>query len=74
MSATAETTKRRRSNSLAIVNSERDPSISSISREEVEKRAYQRFVDRGGIDGADMDDWLEAERELLAAAPPIGES
>jgi hypothetical protein len=40
--------------------------MASISRE-VELRAYERFVARGGAHGADLDDWLAAERELLAS-------
>ena len=34
-------------------------------REEIEQRAYQRFSDRGYERGADLDDWLAAEREVL---------
>ena len=34
------------------------------SREEVAQRAYDLYRARGGEDGHDMDDWLEAEREL----------
>ena len=30
----------------------------------VAKRAYEIYQRRGGADGADLDDWLEAEREL----------
>ena len=33
--------------------------------EEIELRAYQIYVERGGADGHDVDDWLQAERELL---------
>ncbi len=29
-------------------------------------RAYQIYLERGGGDGRSMDDWLLAERELLA--------
>ena len=36
------------------------------NREEIELRAYQIFLGRGGLHGRDLDDWLEAERELLA--------
>jgi DUF2934 family protein len=74
MSATAETSRRRRSDNLSIVNPERDSPMSSISREDIEKRAYQRFVERGSLDGGDIDDWLEAERELLANASSVPES
>jgi hypothetical protein len=31
---------------------------------EIRARAYQMFLERGGRDGADFDDWLRAEREL----------
>lgn len=32
---------------------------------EIRQRAWDRYVRRGGRDGYDLDDWLEAERELL---------
>jgi HSP20 family molecular chaperone IbpA len=31
----------------------------------VARRAYQKFVSRGGKPGGELDDWLDAERELL---------
>jgi hypothetical protein len=34
------------------------------SEEEIRFRAYQHYLDRGGVHGADFDDWLQAEREL----------
>lgn len=33
-------------------------------RAQIAERAYQKYVERGGSDGRDLDDWLEAEREL----------
>lgn len=33
------------------------------TREEIELRAYQIYIERGGADGHDVDDWLQAERE-----------
>ena len=30
----------------------------------VAQRAYQRYEERGREDGHDMEDWLEAEREI----------
>ena len=33
-------------------------------RERVAQRAYELYLERGGVDGRDMDDWLSAEREL----------
>jgi len=40
------------------------------SRERVAARAYQHFQERGATDGHDLDDWLQAERELVAERPP----
>jgi hypothetical protein len=34
------------------------------SYDEIAHAAYQRYLARGGTDGRDFDDWLEAEREL----------
>jgi len=34
------------------------------TREEVELRAYQIYIERGCPDGHDVDDWLQAEHEL----------
>jgi hypothetical protein len=33
--------------------------------EAIAKRAYELFLARGGEDGHDLDDWLQAEQELL---------
>jgi hypothetical protein len=35
------------------------------TREEIELRAHQIYVERGGAHGQDVGDWLRAERELL---------
>jgi len=32
----------------------------------VAERAYDRYLARGGQNGQDLDDWLEAEREITA--------
>jgi hypothetical protein len=32
--------------------------------DEIAEAAYLRYLRRGGGDGQDFDDWLEAEREL----------
>jgi hypothetical protein len=34
------------------------------TREEIELRAYELYLLRGGQDGHALDDWLAAEREL----------
>jgi outer membrane protein TolC len=45
--------------SEAIANESRTPRAEDIAR-----RAYAIYEERGRIDGADLDDWLQAEREL----------
>ena len=42
-----------------------------ITREMIEKKAYELFLARGCEHGSDVNDWLEAERQLRAqiAAP-----
>ena len=35
------------------------------TREEIELRAYQIYVERGAAHGQDMEDWLQAERQLF---------
>jgi hypothetical protein len=37
---------------------------SGPSEEDIRRRAYQRYVERGGSNGTDFEDWLQAEREL----------
>lgn len=32
--------------------------------EQISEAAYHRYLQRGGQDGRDFDDWLEAERSL----------
>jgi Protein of unknown function (DUF2934) len=48
----------------------RPPLIESLTmapvEEEIAKRAYEKFVDRGAIHGFDRQDWDEASRELIA--------
>lgn len=37
----------------------------SVSEEEIRRRAYELYLQRGGTDGLDADDWFRAETELL---------
>jgi hypothetical protein len=45
---------------------------SSDSRRRFAKRAYELFLVRGDENGHDLDDWLQAEQELLDAARSHG--
>jgi hypothetical protein len=37
---------------------------NSASQEEIRRRAYEIYLERGEQPGCDLDDWLQAEREL----------
>jgi hypothetical protein len=37
-------------------------------REKIALRAYEIYQDRGGQHGRDIDDWLQAENDMLAEA------
>ena len=43
----------------------RDPITEAIAL-----RAYELFLARGGQHGRELEDWLQAERELMDAARP----
>ena len=40
------------------------PSRVADSRDRIAQRAYELYLQRGGADGGDFDDWLAAEREI----------
>ena len=46
---------------------------SASERDRIAERAYQLYEARGGGDGRDMDDWLQAERELAGQGYSGGE-
>ena len=35
------------------------------THEEIELCVFQIFIERGGADGHDVDDWVQAEQELV---------
>ncbi|HZL20846.1 MAG TPA: DUF2934 domain-containing protein [Polyangia bacterium] len=43
-----------------------DHATGSVSSDAIAKRAYEKYVARGGAHGSDQEDWVEAERELIA--------
>ena len=45
-----------------IAEEERRHSV--LTSEEIRQRAFEIYIERGGIRGSDLDDWLQAEREL----------
>ncbi len=44
------------------------------SRHSIAERAYQLWIDRGRPQGSEIEDWLEAERQLAAMGDVIDES
>ena len=40
----------------------------SVAESDIARRAFELYCDRGCEDGHDVDDWLNAERELRDAA------
>jgi len=40
-----------------------------VPDEEIRHRAYEIYLERGEQPGCDLDDWLQAERELQRAEP-----
>jgi hypothetical protein len=43
---------------------EQDTAENTSTEEQIRLRAYEIYLERGGGDGNDSDDWLQAEREL----------
>ena len=39
--------------------------VRSPTPEQIAARAYQIYLERGRVSGYDMDDWLQAEYELM---------
>jgi hypothetical protein len=64
VSAAPQTGSGEHQNNLDMDATRNDSMGSEPSEEEIRIRAYRRYLDRGGADGLDFEDWLEAEREL----------
>ena len=50
------------------INSSPTITVGLPTDQDIAVRAHQIFLDRGSIPGHDLDDWLQAERELIAAS------
>ena len=46
------------------------PTQATDIEERIRRRAYELYEERGKVDGFALDDWLQAERELLRAGSP----
>ena len=54
---------RRKTKNINLVIAEHHP---VITKDDVARRAYELFLARGRAEGHDVEDWLEAERQLEA--------
>ena len=45
----------------------RKPDLPGDIEERIRERAYQLYEQRSRVDGFALDDWLQAEREILGA-------
>jgi hypothetical protein len=52
-------------NSAADIGGVSAESTYQPTYDDIARAAYQRYLSRGGSDGRDFDDWIEAERELV---------
>ena len=63
---TAGRSKARANNVIAMPPKQTAPrSKARASSEEIAARAYEIFLARGAAHGNDLDDWLQAEQELM---------
>ena len=42
-----------------------------VSRDEIARRAYEIYVQRGSENGMDVEDWLRAEKEVSGQAADV---
>ena len=53
---------------LAVTESRKDAPAGSLPvsnlEEEIRRRAYELFLERGGTPGHESEDWISAEREV----------
>jgi Protein of unknown function (DUF2934) len=50
----------------------RERPVEAIPEYEIRRRAYDLFLQRGRVDGNDVDDWLKAEYQLTRQMRSFG--
>ena len=66
MSPMPEKDKMPESTATTEMQAEENPAKNLDRDERIRSRAYERYLERGQEAGHDLDDWLQAERELTA--------
>jgi hypothetical protein len=51
------------------VDEESEQTNQTTAEQEIRDRAYEIYLQRGEQHGSDLDDWLQAERELSTRSP-----
>jgi len=54
----------RKNNVLEMPQIGRSDSTRETTHDAIARRAYDIYIGRGGVHGHEIDDWLQAEREL----------
>jgi hypothetical protein len=49
----------------ALARAKELPSENFSLEEQIQRRAYELYVERGNQSGSELDDWLQAETEIL---------
>ena len=49
----------------ALARAKELPSENLSLEEQIQRRAYELYVERGNQSGSELDDWLRAETEIL---------
>jgi hypothetical protein len=49
----------------ALARAKEHPSENLSLEEQIQRRAYELYVERGNQSGSEFDDWLQAEAEIL---------
>jgi hypothetical protein len=44
------------------------------TQEDIALRAYHLYIERGGMPGNELEDWIEAERQLVAESDKVTEN
>ncbi|MHB8874054.1 MAG: DUF2934 domain-containing protein [Myxococcaceae bacterium] len=47
-----------------VIEGNQAPAMDATMRERIARRAYEIYLGRGGTNGDETQDWLQAEREL----------
>ena len=52
---------------IQLENPTEEPATAAVLQEQIQRRAYELYEQRGKVHGFDLDDWLQAENEVLDA-------